>query len=470
MKSLAALLGTMAFRGFCVLLGFGFAIPAGASPASDCSSNKVELMMTGCANFLAHGARETARNRAIAYNNLGQAYEERQGDYARAIDSYTQALALDPRYVNAYVNRGRAYRRTGENEKAVADFSKALDLRPDTVSILQDRAAVRINQRDAERAIDDLSAAIRLTPDDAVLYASRAEAYAQKAAFGLARDDYDKAIALDPDSPILPGKRRAVVEAMRPAMPVFDNKPVPPESAPAPVTTAPAAEGRLALVIGNAAYGALPKLDSPRHDAEDVAAALTELGFQVVLTTDADRDTMEDRLAAFAKAARRADVALIYYAGHGLQFDNANFLVPVDARLDDETDLRRLVPLRGVIEDLENAPRVRLLILDSARDTGALQRLVGSAATRGAAAKRGLARADAEGTFIVYSTQAGGLADEHLGARNSPFTAALLRHLPEPGVDVRVLFTRVRGDVVRTTDGAQNPEVSDSLVGEFAFR
>ena len=124
------------------------------------------------------------------------------------------------------------------------------------------------------------------------------------------------------------------------------------------------AETRVALVIGNGAYQNAPRLPNPANDASDVAAALKRDGFDTILATDLNRDAMEGATIRFARAARNADVALFYYSGHAIQFGGANYLLPVDAKLTDEADLRRLVRLDDMTSDLQRARNLRILVVE----------------------------------------------------------------------------------------------------------
>ena len=254
------------------------------------------------------------------------------------------------------------------------------------------------------------------------------------------------------------------------------QEPLPRIEPGAPDPAAPASEApkprpperRIALIIGNAAYRTLRPLLNPRNDAEDIARSLKELGFEVTLGLDASRSEMEDLLAKFSRDATHADAALAYFAGHGLQHNGVNYLVPVDGVLSQEADLRRFIKVQDLLTELERAPGVRILILDACRDNTALEAL--SARSRSAGGLAGLAPERAKGVLIAYSTQPNKVARDGEGQRNSPFTTALLRHLPTPGQDVRLTFTRVRKDVVVATDDTQWPETSDSLDGLFSFR
>ena len=227
------------------------------------------------------------------------------------------------------------------------------------------------------------------------------------------------------------------------------------------------ADSRVALVIGNGAYARVPHLPNPAHDAEDVAAALKRSGFEIIVATDLDKAGMDEATIKFARAARAADVAMFYYTGHALQFGGINYLVPVDAQLNDEADLRRLVRVDDVIADMQPARNLRILVLDSCRDNPLaeqLKRTVGTA--RSASIGRGLAKIESpEGMIIAYATQAGRTADDGDG-RNSPYTTAFLKNV-ETKEEIGTIFRRISADVYQTTHQAQLPELSLSLIGEF---
>jgi hypothetical protein len=227
------------------------------------------------------------------------------------------------------------------------------------------------------------------------------------------------------------------------------------------------ADNRVALVVGNGAYSRAPHLLNPVHDAEDVAAALKRSGFEIIIATDIDKAGMEDAIIKFARAMRSADVAMFYYSGHALQFEGINYLMPVDAQLNDEADLRRMVRLDGVVADMQQAKSLRILVLDSCRDNplaDQLKRSIGAA--RSASIGRGLAKIDSpEGMIVAYATQAGRTADDGDG-RNSPYTAAFLKNV-EAKEEIGTIFRRISAEVYQATHQAQLPELSLSLIGEF---
>jgi uncharacterized caspase-like protein len=237
------------------------------------------------------------------------------------------------------------------------------------------------------------------------------------------------------------------------------------------------ADKRVALVIGNSAYRYIPALINPKNDAEDVGKALRDLHFETVIATDLSRSGMNETLDRFARAVEGADIAIVYYSGHGMQFAGANYLLPVEARLDSAADVNRfrLMPVDDVLEVLRNVRGARILILDACRNNPVeedLKRQVASVsgANRDAVMTRGLARSSAgNGLLVAYATQANDVASDGK-ARNSPFTAAFIKHVGTPDLDLRQMLFKVQDEVARTTEGRQRPELSISLIGEFKLQ
>ena len=230
------------------------------------------------------------------------------------------------------------------------------------------------------------------------------------------------------------------------------------------------AERRVAFVIGNGDYRHASVLPNPKNDANDVSAALKRMGFEVVLGIDLGEQEMRESSIRFARAARDADVAMIYYAGHAIQFNGVNYLIPVDSRLRDEADMRRMIRVDEMIADLNQAKNLRILILDACRDNPlaeTLKRSIGR--TRAAAVRNGLAKIQSpEGMIVAFATQAGRVAEDGFG-RNSPYTTAFLRHI-EAKAEIGTVFRRVSADVYSATKEKQLPELSLSLIGEFYLR
>ena len=239
------------------------------------------------------------------------------------------------------------------------------------------------------------------------------------------------------------------------------------------VTTGPAsAERKVAFVVGNSAYLNVPRLPNPRNDASDLIARLKSLGFEVTPGLDLDRNSLLQSLATFGRAAEGAEVALFFYAGHGLQVNGQNYLVPVDGKVEYEAELDiALVPVSLVMQQLARGSRVNLVFLDACRDNPFAKDLSRTLGTRSATALgRGLSRIQtASGTFIAFATQPDNVAQDGDG-RNSPFTRALLANIEKPGLSISDLMIEVRNDVMRQTNGKQVPWDSSSLTGRFFFR
>src|SRR5262245_17952446 len=226
------------------------------------------------------------------------------------------------------------------------------------------------------------------------------------------------------------------------------------------------AEKRAALVIGNSAYQHTRALPNPKNDAEAIAKLLAEKGFDVTLNSDLDYRAMRDAVRAFASTAREADVALVYYSGHGIEIAGENYLVPIDAKLVRDSDLEyESVTLASVLSATANARRLRVVVLDACRNNPLGERIVlGSGVTR--SVTRGLARIEPRGDMLVaYAARAGTLAQDGAG-RHSPYADALLKHMGTPGLDVRLMFGKVRDQVLAATRQEQEPFIYGSLTGD----
>ncbi|MGL3105332.1 caspase family protein [Bradyrhizobium sp. BR 1432] len=224
---------------------------------------------------------------------------------------------------------------------------------------------------------------------------------------------------------------------------------------------------RVALVLANSAYQHAPSLANPVNDGSVMAKTLKEAGFDVVESRH-DLSALDTRrvLRDFADATRDADIAVVYYAGHGIEVEGSNYLIPVDAKLERDTDVYdEALSLDRILVAVEPAKQLRLVILDACRDNPFGKRMKRTIASRGIG--RGLAQVEptSPNTLIAYSAKAGFTAQDGDGA-NSPFTVALSKHLTTPGLDVRRAFGFVRDDVLKSTGNKQEPFVYGSLGGE----
>jgi uncharacterized caspase-like protein len=233
------------------------------------------------------------------------------------------------------------------------------------------------------------------------------------------------------------------------------------------------AERRIALVIGNSGYAHAPALRNPRNDSADMAEALKNLGFEVVLGHDLDQQQFAMTIERYARMLENADVGLFYYAGHGLQINDKNYLVSTNARLENEFLISsETIELDAIIKLMESKSATNLVFLDACRNnplTDNLRRNL-AAMKRNAAVGRGLARVEASGrdTLVAFAAAPGQEAAD--GAeRNSPFTAALIKHLPKPGLEVSVMLKEVAADVRRDTQNAQRPQQLSDMTRTFYF-
>ena len=223
------------------------------------------------------------------------------------------------------------------------------------------------------------------------------------------------------------------------------------------------AESRVALVIGNGGYKALPELSNPPNDAKDIADALQSLGFTVTLAVDADLARMRSLIADFATRAATSDVSLLYYGGHGMQVASQNFLLPVDAQLRTIDDIESRTIHYSVVEDaLAKGGGVHLVFLDACR-TNPIK-------NSGAASKStGLARVEKKpGVLTIFATTPDTAAFDGAG-RNSPFAQALLNHIATPGIDISSMMIAVRNDVIASSGALQVPTEFSLLTRQFYF-
>jgi hypothetical protein len=231
------------------------------------------------------------------------------------------------------------------------------------------------------------------------------------------------------------------------------------------------AEKRVALVIGNGAYSNTAPLNNPANDAADVVGVLQRLGFEVVEGRDLDKRSMERLIRQFGTKLAGADVALFFYAGHGLQVGGQNYLVPTDARLASEGDVDfESLPLNLVIRQMEREAKTSLILLDACRDNPLARNLARNMGTRSAQIGQGLAEVrTGVGTLIAFSTQPGYVALDGAG-RNSPYAQAFLKHAEVPGKDISAVLVEVRNDVLKATNGKQVPWEHTSLTGQVYLR
>jgi Caspase domain len=233
------------------------------------------------------------------------------------------------------------------------------------------------------------------------------------------------------------------------------------------------ADKRIALVVGNSKYVEVSPLPNPENDATAIASALKTAGFEVILGLDLDQRGFEGKVRDFSQLIADADVAAFFYAGHGLQVAGRNYLIPVDAHLENERDLDfNTVSFDLVLKQMElgRETKTSIVFLDACRNNPFVRNLARSMGTRSIGVSQGLAQVDTGvGTFIAYSTQPDNVALDGSGP-NSPFTSALAKHMREPDRDLTSVMIEVRKDVLAATGGKQVPWDHSALTGEFYFQ
>ena len=238
----------------------------------------------------------------------------------------------------------------------------------------------------------------------------------------------------------------------------------------APLVSQPAFAGRhVALVVGNSAYQYAAPLANPARDAKAIAAKFQKSGFEVV-TVEPDAGIVEFKRAVrqFEDAAADSDIAVVYYSGHGIDVQGSNYLIPVDAKLANDRDAEdEAVSLERIVESVDGAKELRIVILDACRDKPfqmAGKHEQHSQALRGTDSGLSAAEPTTINTLIAYAAKPGSIAEDGKG-EHSPFTVALLDNLFVPGLDIRLAFGRVRDEVLKNTSNKQEPFVYGSLGG-----
>jgi hypothetical protein len=223
---------------------------------------------------------------------------------------------------------------------------------------------------------------------------------------------------------------------------------------------------RVALVVGNSAYTNVPRLTNPVRDADAIAEAFRRVGFSdVIEVKDVKKSDMQKALLDFADKSVDADWTAIYYAGHGMEIDGVNYMIPVDAALKRDQSVKlETISLDEMIDAGAAAKKLRIVILDACRDNPFLAKMTRTIATRSIGV--GLASVEPQqGTLVAFAAKQGQTAADGSGV-NSPFVAAMLQHISEPGVDVNIFFRKVRDSVLLATENRQEPFVYGSLPGE----
>jgi tetratricopeptide (TPR) repeat protein len=443
-----------------------------------------------------------------AYNNRALTWRD-AGDYDRAIADLNEAIRLNPADDKAYGNRGNLWRLKGDLVKALADLDTQIRLHPKDSIGLTLRGDTYRYMGDLDHALADYNAALKIEPDAISIFTGRGLTYEKAGDLVRAREDFKRTLASPEQLRI--DTTRASLETARSRLAAYDSGDVQPTipaapprvtsetSIPTPVVSAPiltkpvappAAQAavtqgrRIALVIGNSAYKNVPVLTNPQNDAAAIATSLRNIGFDnVPLAVDATREKLIDALRAFADEAEKADWAMVYYAGHGIEVNGQNYLIPTDSKLATDRDVQfEAIPLDQVMAALEGAKKLKLVLLDACRDNPFAPQMRRTAAPAAVAAVssaggsissrsigRGLGEVKVQGaSLVVFAAKHGETALDGEGG-NSPFAVAMVQRIATPGVEINKIFRLVRDDVMEATAGRQEPYTYGSLPGKEDF-
>jgi tetratricopeptide (TPR) repeat protein len=416
-----------------------------------------------------------------------------------AIADINETIRLKPDLAQAYAMRGSYWQQKGNLDRALADQDKAIQLEPQSPLNRVARSITERYRGDLKAALADSDEALKLRPDYIAAFTVRGQIFEKTGDLVRARQEFQRAI--DSKSVQRSGLNVSFLETARAQLAALDSGAPQPviaivpsrtgSSIPTPALVAPTAVGparsqdrRVALVIGNSAYRNAPALINPQHDAEVLAQSLRALGFSsVTLVQDATRETMIEALRKFGEEAEKADWAMIYYAGHGIEVNGINYLIPIDARLSTDRDVQyEAVPMDQAMASIEGARKLKLILLDACRDNPFAPQMRRTAAaapaivqpTTGAtigtrSMARGLGEVKVTGaTLVVYAAKQGETALDGAGG-NSPFVVAVVQRVTTPNLEINKLFRLIRDDVMEATGGRQEPYTYGSLPGREEF-
>src|SRR5438105_12678547 len=228
------------------------------------------------------------------------------------------------------------------------------------------------------------------------------------------------------------------------------------------------AEKRVAFVVGNGTYKNVAVLPNPPIDAKAMAAALRNVGFDVVEGSNLTRDKMTEKLLDFGKKAQGADVAVFFYAGHGIAISGTNYLLPIDADIKSEMDVKlgAAINIDLTLEQTMGDAKGKRVFLDACRDNPFAAKIKSTSATRSVNVQSGLAEMKSgEGTLIAFATGPGPTALDGQEGNNSPFTRALIDNITKPGIEIQQAMTSVRAQVNEETHKGQLPWGHTNLIG-----
>lgn len=402
-------------------------------------------------------------------------------DFDGALADCNKAISLDPKQSVYFGTRSAVYFKKGEIDQALSDINRAIRLEPDNAGHYASRGDIWRSKEDLSSALADLDRSIKLNPSIAGTYAVRGQVYETRGEIDLARRDYEKAVALPATISVVGNTTNYFQNSHREQETARTRLALLKESVSDPAKPAPQSVPRpdmgrrAALVIGNGGYVGVPKLENPTNDAKLIAESLRSIGFEVSDGIDLNREGMKRTIGDFLKNVVTTRMAIVFYAGHGMQIDGKNYLVPIDVDLTKDTAslIAEMTDLDFILSGLDDKIRTSIIILDACRDNPLAAGPDQPGSGRSIRVRSGLATPSGlgsgatlgAGTLIAFATAPGQVASDGEG-KNSPFSSALGRHITTPGLEVQQMLTRVRSEVVAATKTKQVPWSNSSLLGE----
>ena len=478
------------------------AVAATETDRRDCSGeSSPDRKIAACTHVL-EDAQSPAALRVIAYRNRGLTYNKKNLPELAALD-FDEALKLDPNDNPSLGGRGNSYAQRGQYDRGIADFTEILRRFPKSDRAYNDRGLIQLRKGDLDAAFSDFDAAVHINPKGVRALNNRALTFARRNRLEEAIAGFTEALKADPQYLLAYTNRARAYEekgelelALADLKKAADGVPRPNFDEDARAKTngsngvarltktlaetkasgskAVPAERRVALVVGNSGYAHATPLRNPANDAKLLAASLRQAGFTEVREVyDADLSTLGKALKDFGDLAVGSDWAVIYFAGHGIEVGGANYLIPVDARLEQQAHVEdEAMPLSRVMSKVVGASKLQLVILDACRNNPFVPRMRGTG-RQSRSIGSGLTAIEPEsGVLVAYAARDGTTAlDGETTSANSPYADALARHMGEPGLEISLLFRKVRDDVLVKTGKQQEPYTYGSLPAQpFYFR
>ena len=432
-----------------------------------------------------------ARAKSVLVLNYRGTLYLRKGALQSALDDFNTALTYNPGLYVSHINRAQVLTLTRDFDGALADLAEAQRIDPAAAQTAAARCITHTAMGKFDEAIADCNSVIEKMPNNLFVIASRGNAYLGKGNLDAALKDYNFVLGRNPNAVRAHAGRgqlfekrgdlaqaRADYRSASVALTPFDDVEIAKARARArerlaalTTTQGPAQTPgrRAALIIGNGAYKNAPHLDNPPRDARLIADTLRGLGFQTVtLANDLTRDKFFETLHGFAREAEKADWAVVYYAGHGLEIGGVNYLVPIDAKLAADKDAEtEAVALEQIVAAVGGARKLHLVMLDACRDNPFAPDMQRTMALK--LVDKGLSDIEpGAGFMVVYAAKHGETALDG-DSVDSPFAVAVARDIKQPHVEIRKLFDIVRDDVWTATKHAQQPFTYGSPSGREDF-